>query len=34
MKSSFPEKSYTKCGAETIPIPFSKRANFRISLDQ
>ena len=30
----FFEKSYTKCGRETIPRPFSKKSNLRISLDQ
>ena len=25
MKSIFPEKSYPKCGRETIPRPFSKK---------
>ena len=30
----FLEKSYTKCGRETIPRPFSKKSKFSISLDQ
>ena len=25
MRNIFPEKSYTKCGGETIPRPFSKK---------
>ena len=28
------EKSYTKCGRETIPRPFSKKSKLSISLDQ
>ena len=28
------EKSHTKCGAETIPRPFSRTSKFGISLDQ
>ena len=27
MRNIFPEKSYTKCGEETIPRPFSKKLN-------
>ena len=34
MKNTFVEKSYTKCGGETIPRPFSKKSKLRISLDQ
>ena len=34
MRISFLEKSYTKCGGETIPIPFSRKPKLRISLDQ
>ena len=30
----FLEKSYTKCGGETIPRSFSKKSKFSISLDQ
>ena len=30
----FAEKSYTKCGGETIPRRFSKRLKLSISLDQ
>ena len=28
------EKSHTKCGGETICIPFSKTSKLNISLDQ
>ena len=28
------EKSYTKCGGETIPRPFLKTSKLSISLDQ
>ena len=28
------EKSYTKCGGETIPRPFSETSKLSISLDQ
>ena len=34
MKNIFLEKSCTKFGGETSPRPFSKKQNFRISLDQ
>ena len=34
MRNMSVAKSYTKCGGETIPRPFSKRAKFNISLDQ
>ena len=27
-------KSYTKCGGETIPTPFSKKSKLSIFLDQ
>ena len=30
----FLEKSYTKCGADTVPRPFSKKSKLGISLDQ
>ena len=30
----FLKNSYTKCGGETIPRPFSKNSNLTISLDQ
>ena len=33
-KNIFIEKSYAKCGAETITRPFSKTSKFSISLDQ
>ena len=33
MGNIFIEKSYTKCGGETIPRPFSKESKFSISLD-
>ena len=33
-RTIFVEKSYTKCGEETIPGPFSKKLKFSISLDQ
>ena len=34
MRNIFLEKSYTKCGGETIPRPFSKKSKLSISLDQ
>ena len=34
MKNIFLEKSYTKCGGETILRPFSKKSKLSISLDQ
>ena len=34
LENIFPEKSYTKCGGETIPILFSKKSKLSISLDQ
>ena len=34
MRNIFLGKSYTKCVAETIPRPFSKKSNLNISLDQ
>ena len=34
LRSIFLEKSYTECGGETIPTPFSKKSNVSISLDQ
>ena len=33
MKHIFLEKSYAKCGGETIPTPFSKQSKLDISLD-
>ena len=34
MRSIFLEKSYTKCGGETIPRPCSEKSKLSISLDQ
>ena len=34
MRKIFLEKSYTKCGGETSPWPFSGKLNLRISLNQ
>ena len=34
MKNIFHEKSFTKCGGETITRPFSKKSKLRISLNQ
>ena len=34
MENIFVEKSYTKCGREIIPRPFSKKLKLNISLDQ
>ena len=34
MKDVFLEKSYTKCGGETIPRPFSKKSKLSVSLDK
>ena len=34
MRNNFLEKSYTKCGGETIPRPFSKKSKLSISPDQ
>ena len=33
MRNIFLEKSYTKCGGETIPRPISKKSKLSISLD-
>ena len=33
IKNIFLEKSYTKCGGETIPRPFSKKSKLSIPLD-
>ena len=33
MGNIFLEKSYPKCGEETIPRPFSKKSKLSISLD-
>ena len=34
MRNIFLQKSYTKCGGETSPRPFSKKLKLSISLDQ
>ena len=34
MSHIFVEKSYAKCGGETIPWPFSEKSKLRVSLDQ
>ena len=34
MRNIFIEKSYTKCGGETSPRPFSENLKLSISLDQ
>ena len=34
IKNIFAEKSYIKCGGETIPRPFSKKLKLNIFLDQ
>ena len=34
MRKFFLQKSYTKCGGETIPKPFSKKAKLGTFLDQ
>ena len=34
MRKIFLEKSYTKCGGETIPRPFSKKSKLSIFLNQ
>ena len=34
MRNIFLEKSYTKCGGETISRPFSKKSKLSISVDQ
>ena len=33
-RNIFLEKSFTKCGGEIIPRPFSKKSKLYISLDQ
>ena len=33
MRNIFPEKSYTKCGGDTSPRPFSEKLKLSISLD-
>ena len=34
IRNIFLEKSYTKCGGETSPRPFSRKSKLSISLDQ
>ena len=34
MRKIFLEKLYKKCGAETVPRPFSKKSKLSVSLDQ
>ena len=34
MRNVFLEKSFTKCGGETSPRPFSEKLKVSISLDQ
>ena len=34
MRNIFVEKSYTRCGGETISRPFSTKSKLSISLDQ
>ena len=34
IRNIFLEKSYTKCGGETSPKPFSEKLKLNISLDQ
>ena len=34
LRNIFIEKSYTKCGEETSPRPFSEKLKSSISLDQ
>ena len=34
MRNIFLEKSYIKCGGETIPGPFSKKSKLSINLEQ
>ena len=34
MRNIFLEKSYTKCGGETIPRPFPEKPKLTISMDQ
>ena len=34
MRKIFLEKSYSKCGGETCPKPFSKKSKLSIALDQ
>ena len=34
IRNIFLEKSYTKCGGDTIPSPFPQKSKLSISLDQ
>ena len=34
MRKNFVEKSFTKCGKETIPRPFPKKSRLSLSRDQ
>ena len=34
VRNIFTEKSYTTCGGEIIPRPFSKKSKLNLSLDQ
>ena len=34
IRNLFIEKSYTKCGKETIPRPFHEKSKLSLSLDQ
>ena len=34
MRNIFLEKSFTKCGGDTIPSPFSNKSKLKLSLDQ
>ena len=34
LRNIFVEKSYTKCGGETFPRPFSEKSKLSIYLDQ
>ena len=34
MRNIFVEKSYAKCGRETIPRPLSKKSKLHLSLNQ
>ena len=34
MRNIFLEKSYTKCGGETVPRPFSKNSKLSLFLNQ
>ena len=34
MRNNFPEKSYSKCGGETSPRPFSEKLKLSISPEQ